>query len=504
MQRMKNVLEFLEKTAKRDGWKTAADDGNICMTWAELWDLSMRLGSAFCHRTVPGKPVIILMDKKVITLAAMFGAVYAGCFYTVIDPGQPPLRIREIFRLLKTEMVFTDHVYEELLKQIGYSGQILTLRMAIREKTESDVLMDVRKKSRETDLLYCMFTSGSTGTPKGIVVNHKAVIDFISRFTELFHFGTEDRIGNQAPFDFDISVKDIYTCVFTGATLVLIPEKLFSTPPVLLDYLCEKQINTLIWAVSALTMLSSLGGLEYRVPVDVKKVFFSGEVMPVNQLTRWQRALPEASFINLYGPAEITCNCTWYPVPEEVSGEVSIPIGRALPGRKVFLLNDEGCVLTNNDEGETGEICVAGESLSEGYFRDPEETKRKFRVCPETKERFYCTGDLGYFGKDGELYFAGRKDFQIKHMGHRIELEEIEYQMDQIDGVEDSCCFLQPKNRILTAVYVGDVSEKMVKETIKKCLPKYMIPQKIRQTDKFPLTKNGKKDRRVLAERFGE
>lgn len=149
-------------------------------------------------------------------------------------------------------------------------------------------------------------------------------------------------LGNQAPFDFDVSVKDIYSAVMTGAELALIPKEYFSTPPRLLDDLCERRVTTLIWAVSALTLVSSLKGLAYRVPEQVNKVMFSGEAMPPKQLRLWQDALPDAEFVNLYGPTEITCNCTFYRVKRQYGDKEKIPAGRAFPGRVVFLLDEEG------------------------------------------------------------------------------------------------------------------------------------------------------------------
>lgn len=320
---------------------------------------------------------------------------------------------------------------EKLLEKAGYGKHKCLLKDIMKERIDEEVLMAVRVKSRETDLLYGIFTSGSTRIPKGIVVSHKVVIDFITHFKDTFHFSDQDRIGNQAPFDFDVSVKDIYTSVMTGATLILIPKKLFSIPPALLDYLCEKKNNTLIWAVSALTLVFSLKGLKYKVPITVKRVMFSGEVMSVKQLRMWQEALPEAEFVNLYGPTEITCNCLYYPVKRVFENEEKIPLGKPFAGRKVFLLGESGNEIVV--AGEVGEICVAGESLAEGYYKNQKETEARFCffMNNEQHQRYYRTGDLGYYDVYGELYFAGRKDFQIKHMGHRIELEEIECALNQ-------------------------------------------------------------------------
>ena len=321
------------------------------------------------QKTEMQKPIVLLLEKSAVTLVAMFGTVYAGCFYVIIDPMQPSERIREILHTLSPGIVVTTKENEKLLEKAGYGKHKCLLKDIMKERIDEEALMAVRVKSRETDLLYGIFTSGSTGIPKGIVVSHKAVIDFITHFKDTFHFSDQDRIGNQAPFDFDVSVKDIYTSVMTGATLILIPKKLFSIPPALLDYLCEKKNNTLIWAVSALTLVSSLRELKYKVPITVKRVMFSGEVMPVKQLRMWQEALPEAEFVNLYGPTEITCNCLYYPVKRVFENEEKIPLGKPFAGRKVFLLgeSDNGIVVA----GEVGKICVAGESLAEGYYKNP-------------------------------------------------------------------------------------------------------------------------------------
>lgn len=287
----------------------------------------------------------------------------------------------------------------------------------------------------------------------------------------------------------------------TGATLVIIPTKLFSVPPVLLDYLCNKHVNTLIWAVSALTLISALHGLKYRIPIEVKRVMFSGEVMPVKQLRQWQLALPEAEFVNLYGPSEITCNCTYYRVKRIFEDDEILPLGKAFDGRKVFLMDDEGKEISTAEKN--GEICVSGESLAEEYYHNPEETAKKFRWM-ETADgmvRYYCTGDLGYYSAAGELYFSGRKDFQIKHMGHRIELEEIEHALNQLDGVENSCCVMNTKKNRLVGFYFGTAESKEIKNGLKKKLPQYMIPHTIVRVAHMPLSKNGKIDRNYFGKR---
>lgn len=500
---MKNILDYLEITEHYYPNRPAVDDGSVRLTWRELKELAERFGTAFAKRTETGKPIAILADKSAAVLAAMLGTVYAGCFYVMIDPGHPPERIREILNILQPALTVTENENRHLLDEAGYSGNRYSLKSGIKEETDKKLLEEVRKKTTMDDILYGIFTSGSTGVPKGIVVSQKSVIDFIGHFIGRFGFSVKDRIGNQAPFDFDVSVKDIYSCIMTGAELVIIPKKMFSSPPVLLDYLCDKEVTVLIWAVSALTLVSSLKGLRYRVPGHVRKILFSGEVMPVRQLRQWQEAMPDTEFVNLYGPSEITCNCTFHIVEGLCEQDWKIPIGKPFQGREVFLLDEENNEIHNAQQ--TGEICVTGESLAEGYYRNPEETARRFVFYPlhgGKPVRCYRTGDLGYYGAGGELYFAGRKDFQIKHMGHRIELEEIEHAMNQIDGVERSCCVLDERRNQLAAFYLGEASPEDIRSRMKKKFPVYMVPHKILNTEIMPLTKNGKTDRAYFRQKM--
>ena len=493
---MKNVLELLEKTERKYSECIAVEDEDVRLKWCEIKKFSQRVGSFLCSNCDAKKPVAILAEKNVFTLVAMLGTVYAGCFYTIINPAFPIQRIQDILEILKPDaLIIQGEEYKSTITKTGYVGKIYDLNNMIKREIDLDVLKVRREKSNENDLLYGIFTSGSTGKPKGVVVSHRAVIDFINNFVDTFDISSEDCIGNQAPFDFDVSVKDIYVSLATGARLVLIPKKFFSLPSQLLDYICEREVTVLIWAASALGMIAALRGLEYKVPDKIRKIFFSGEVMPINHLKKWQAALPYTEFVNLYGPTEITCNCTYYPIKRIFNAGEKIPIGKAFPGREVFIVDENEKIITSSNV--KGEICVAGESLAAGYYNNPEETEKHFRMLDfnGTKSRCYFTGDLGFYDDKGELYFCGRKDFQIKHMGHRIELEEIESAIQQIEEVQGCCCIINEKKNKLTAFYLGTAKSEDIKRYLKEKLPTYMIPNSILETDKIPLNKNGKIDR---------
>lgn len=536
---MENVLDYLEKTAKKYPTQIAVEDENTSLMWAELVYRAKRIGSVLCDQMKRQDAVVIVAEKSTQTLAHMFGVLYAGGFYVMVDPMQPQDRIQRIFSVLRPSLVIADEKYMENVKQILSTMQkketedrprltamqTLLPSYDVTDKVTEDSgtaentadqpwndlvaevkLQKIRAKSRPTDILYGIFTSGSTGMPKGIAVSHGAVIDFISHFTQTFSITKEDRLGNQAPFDFDVSVKDIYSCVMTGATLVLIPRTYFSAPPLLLDYLCDRHVTSLTWAVSALTIISSLGGLKYRVPTEIKRVMFSGEVMPNKQLKLWQEALPDAMFVNLYGPSEITCNCTYHIIDHAVTEGEKLPIGKAFAGRSVFLLDEHHRLIT--EARRQGEICVSGQSLANGYYNNELETRKRFCYLEKEQlptdmtgqvltegQRFYRTGDLGYFDEEGLLYFCGRKDFQIKHMGHRIELEEIEQALDMVPNLKRSCCLMDTAHNRIVAFYLGNVKSAEIRRALKEHVPDYMVPRKFIQAETFPLNKNGKTDR---------
>ena len=439
------------------------------------------------------------------TIYAFLGAVYAGCFYVLLDPKLPSERLKQILQTLQSEVLVLHPDYEKQFKALEYERNVVNILEALQEEEDAVLLEAIREQRLDIDPLYAIFTSGSTGIPKGVLVSHRSVIDFMEEFVDIFGITDKDVIGNQAPFDFDVSVKDIYSTLKTGATMQIIPKKLFSFPTKLLDYLDEREITTLIWAVSALCIVTTLKGLEYKVPQKVNKIIFSGEVMPIKHLNEWKKYLPDALYANVYGPTEITCNCTYYIVDREFQPGESLPIGQPFPNEKVFLL-DEGNQLVR-EAGKKGEICVSGTALSLGYYRNPEQTKKVFVQNPLNEkylERIYRTGDMAYYGHDGYLYFASRKDFQIKHMGHRIELGEIELAMEMAEGIRRACCtYDEPENKII-AFYEGEAEKRQIVRALGKKLPAYMIPNVWVKLDRLPITKNGKIDRKKMLKEYRE
>ena len=494
---MKSVLDYLEETALRFPEKEAVYDGRQRYSFRELLGISRKAGSFLTKVCRQRSPVPVFMEKRAETIGVFLGAVYAGCFYVYLNPEIPLKRIKERLEFLDSDVVIAEGILAERLLQAGFGGRVLGFEELVEEEADMEVLGFYRMQMRPEDYLYGMFTSGSTGVPKLVAVSGGAAVEFAEEFIRTFSFLPQDVIGNQAPFDFDVSVKDLLVSVVCGARLVLIPSVMFATPPALLDYLCENQVTVLIWAASALCVVSAARGLEYRIPGEIRKVFFSGEVMPCHHLRLWREALPEAEFVNLYGPTEITCNCTYYCVDGTEEGW--IPIGRPFSNREVFLLDERNQRI--EAVGVTGEICVGGKALSSGYYRNKKETEKRFvrNIFGEPGGGIvYRTGDMGHYDEKRLLCFDGRTDHQIKRMGHRIELEEVEWELGNLEGIDRLCCLFDSRTKRLTAYYVGTVSPAGLRKLGKERVPAYMCPNEFIRLKFMPLNKNGKIDRGSL------
>ena len=266
-----------------------------------------------------------------------------------------------------------------------------------------------------------------------------------------------------------------------------------------MDCLCEHKVTTLIWAVSALGIVANHKAFGYKVPDTIKRVLFSGEVLPIPHLNYWKEALPETMFVNLYAPTEVTGNCTYYIVDRDFKEGEYLPLGKTFPNIDVLVLNEEG---KRVEKGQKGEIYVRGAFLSMGYYDNEERTKGAFVQNPLQTfypELVYKTGDLALRDEKGEYYFLSREDFQIKHNGHRIELGEIETAAYAIPGMEScACVYLKEKKKIILFAKGSDLDQKKIFLGLKTQIPKYMFPTKIVMLEEMPMSKNFKIDRQKL------
>lgn len=497
---MKNVLEYLEASARLYPDKVLFADETNSVTYSEFEAEAKKIACGISQRisNAKSKPIIVYIDRSIESLKAFFGIIYSGNFYVPVDAALPEMRKNLIKETLNPVLeIGTDALSttNETIESIGNLQKV---------DIDDTVIEKIRENQIDTDPLYTIFTSGSTGVPKGVVVSHRSVLDLIDNFADVFKFNCNSIWGNQAPFDFDVSVKDIYSTIKNGGTMYIIPRKLFSIPKQLIEYLNERKVNTAIWATSALVIIANLKTFDKVMPEYLKIVMFSGEVMPNKILNYWRKNLPDIQYVNLYGPTEITCNCTYYIVDREFANEDVLPIGKKFNNTDIIILDRDRKKEVRN--GEIGELCVRGSSLALGYYNNTERTLEAFIQNPLNTcypEIIYCTGDLVYCNEFDELIFVSRRDFQIKHMGHRIELGEIEVAVNAMDFIESAVCLYDSKNEKIILFYQAQKEcKKMIVEKLSIVLPKYMWPNKFEWYEKLPLNKNAKIDRNKLMESF--
>ena len=499
-----NVLDFLESAVKSYPDKIALADANTAYTYQSYQDRAKELASVIIE-AISGRtrqPIAVAIGRDADSIIRFMAVVYSGNAYVPLDFSQPEERVLKILDTTRPILVLAGADDLAQHPRVSQKYPLLDCHRTVTATVDQERLDLIRKQSIDTDPLYIIFTTGSTGVPKGIVVSHRSVIDLITRFSEVFAFSNDSIFGNQAPFDFDVSVKDIYNALYCGGTVRVIPQILFSLPLKLIEYLNEHRVNTLIWSTSALRIMENFKALDADKPLYLRDLMFSGEVMPNKVLNYWRNALPDVRYVNLYGPTEITCNCSYYIVDRRFADHEPLPIGVPFHNTRIVLLDNEGQII--QEPGVRGELCVLGSSLALGYYCNEEQTARSFIQNPLNQaypETLYRTGDIAEYNELGELMFCSRKDDQIKHMGHRIELGEIEQAVNALDYIQASFCrYDLDEERIYLYYLAEEESKRRIMKDLRAFLPKYMLPNVYRHCREFPLNKNNKIDRRRIVD----
>ena len=354
---------------------------------------------------------------------------------------------------------------------------------------------------------YVLFTSGTTGLPKGVVVAAGAVAHFLAQVRGLYGIGPADRVGQFCETSFDLSVFELFAAWDGGAALHVVPESKLLAPA---GFLREQELTVWASVPSVIAILSRLRQLEPGAFPSLRVSVFIGEALPTAAARAWQAAAPTGVVDNHYGPTEATVACTWQRVSEpvrETPGRGSVAIGRAYAGMEVALVDAGGRFLA---DGETGELALHGPQLADGYLGDPARTTERFPVLDHPRlgrSRWYRTGDVGMRDADGVLHWLGRTDHQVKVLGHRVELEDLEAHLRAASGSDAVAAVAWPltggaATGLVAFVCGAEASPEEIRERLRESLPPYMVPRRVVVVDAMPLSSTGKVDRHALRARL--
>ena len=503
------LQEYVARQAALRPDAVALAMGDERVTYGRLDEESNRLAwllrDAGCRR---GDRVCLFLAKRPAAITAMLGVLKADCAYVPIDVSSPAARAEKIVAAADPSLAIAGDEAASLVGELR-SGVLSSTPVLAVESADWSAYGSAspRFANSPSDAAHILFTSGSTGAPKGVVITHANVIRFVEWATGYFGTKASDRISGHPPLHFDLSTFDVYGTFLAGAELHLVPPSASLLPQKLAELIRVAELTQWFSVPSIMTYMAKFDVIRHGDFPSLRRVLWCGEVLPTPTLVYWMERLPHATFTNLYGPTEATIASSYHTVrhvPRDATEQ--IPIGTACDGEDLLVLDS---TLRAVPAGQVGNLFIAGDGLSPGYWRDAEKTAAAFLTDPHTGARIYRTGDLARVGDDGLVYFLGRADTQIKHRGYRIELGEIEAALNALpwlresavvavatDGFEGTtiCCAYASAN--------GRVEPPKVREALRRVLPAYMLPTRWLELDRLPKNGNGKIDRRALGERF--
>ena len=506
-----SLIELFEETVKKYPQKVAVIDKDREIVFSDLHRKSLQLASALMALGIgQNRPVGVFLDKSIESVYADLGILYAGDFYMNLDIKTPAERIRNILQLVEPAAIIST------TRQIKSIEGIIPSTMKVILLDEAGGTVDVDSADIigrlstiiDTDPSCIINTSGSTGTPKGVVLNHKSFFDFIDWAIDTFHFDDDLVMGSLSPIVFDIYSFELCMLMAKASTLVVLPAHLAAFPAKILEVLEQHKVNFLFWVPTIMVNIANMDLLSAFKLKSLRTVWFAGEVFPTKQFNYWHHHLSEVTFANLYGPIEITLDCTYYIINKEIPDEEPLPIGYPCRNTDILILDDEDHVVT--EPGVEGELCVRGTSLAMGYYNNPEKTAAVFVQNPLNKaypELIYRTGDIVCLNDEGLIVFKGRKDNIVKHMGYRTDLGEIEHVIiNTLKLVKNGCIVYNQRDKQITLFYEAaeEIPVSEFRLQIGKVLPKYMIPTAFHHLEQLQRNANGKIDRLFYKKQVNE
>ena len=465
--------------------------------------LSNKISNYLINQDLQKKDVIAIMhDKSSIAYSIMIACLKLGIIYTNIDPKSPKTRLEKIIQISQPKLLF---VFQDLdedfeIDVINYQGnkfnEVLT--------SSSVSLKSLNIEVNSNNPAYLMFTSGSTGFPKGVIISHQNVLNFIAWSKKAFSIDSNDSITSINPPYFDNSVFDFFGSLFNGASLISIDYNLLITPKKLIEYLNIKKPTIWFSVPSMLVFMLNLRALNSDDLPTLKKIIFGGEGFPKNQLRKlWNLWGDQKVFFNVYGPTECTCICSSYELrSNDLESDELLPLGPIADNFYFHILDKEGQKVAEN---QMGELYIGGPNVGLGYFNDIAKTEQVFIYNPfqlTYKEKIYKSGDIVRYDSINKLlHFHGRTDNQIKKMGFRIELEEIETALNSLNEINECAVISSNQNdraEIIACICSNNFDVKEVLKMLKGLIPYYMIPDKFLEFERLPKNANGKIDRQTL------
>lgn len=505
-----NILEKIKffANSKKD---SVAIHNSTCidstLTYEELDDFSDKLAYYLESSLKSNKnPIVVYGHKNPYMIVCFLACVKSGRAYCPVDISVPDERVKDIIEETQSPVVFT-------LQNLNFEAKnVITLDEIKNIINNSKNKIEKSSHVKPDETFYIIFTSGSTGKPKGVQITLDCLNNFLKWSSELGGKNlenTENVFINQAPFSFDLSVMDLYTSLYTGGELWCLEKSIQTNYPLLLDSL--KKSNATVWVSTPSFANMCLASDEFDETLlkNIKLFLFCGEALTNATAKKLSEKFPKSKIINTYGPTESTVAVTEILVNEDVLEKYNpLPIGKPKKETFIYITDSEGNSLP---EGEKGEILIVGDTVSVGYFNRPDVNKKSFGLKEVNGKiyRSYKTGDEGYI-KDGNLFYCGRIDLQVKLHGYRIELEDIESNLLKLSKIKNAVVLPISKNGTVENIAAFVVpnfevisklkAQSEIKKDLSKFLPSYMIPKKIIFKDILPMTNNGKVNRKKLME----